>query len=114
MEIRYFQIIIPLFSLFLILRQLLVYRKSESNKFETMLISLFWGGILIFSLFPDFFSNLIAKIFGIKSNINAVIFFALGLLFYFQLQLYKMIKKQDDVLTEIARKIALDNAEKKK
>jgi len=53
---------------------------------------------------------MIAKVFGIKSNINALIFFALGLLFYIQLKLYKKIRKQDELLTEIARKIALDNA----
>ncbi len=112
MEIRYFQIIIPLIALLLVLRQIMEYRKSRLGLFETIFISLFWIGILIFSLFPDFFSELIAKVFGIKDNINAVIFFALGLLFYIQLQLYKMIRKQDEQLTEISRKIALGNPDR--
>ena len=111
MEIRYFQIIIPLVALALVLQQFLRYWKSRSGIFETVLISVFWMGILVFSLLPDFFSRIIAKTFGIKDNINAIIFFALGLVFYFQLQLFKMLKRQDETLTEIARKIALDKAE---
>lgn len=113
MEIRYFQIIIPLFVLLLLLWQIRGYLKSRSGLYETILISLFWGGIAIVAIFPDFFSDLIAKVFGIKDNVNAIIFFALGLGFYFQLQIYKLLKKQDQQLTELTRKVALDNAEKK-
>ena len=109
MEIRYFQIIIPIIAIIFVARQVNEYRKSKSGFLETLLIAVFWAGVLALSLFPDFFSELIAKIFGIKNNVNAIIFFALGLLFYFQLQLYKMLKKQDEQLTEISRKIALDN-----
>ena len=107
MEFRYFQIIVPIFCLLLVLRQCLEYRKAKSNIFETGLISFFWIAVAIFSLFPDFFSEGIAKLFGIKDNINAIIFFALGLLFYFQFQLYKILKSQDESLTELTRKIAL-------
>lgn len=68
----------------------------------------------VFALFPDYFSNLIARIFGIKSNINAVIFFCLGLIFFFQYKLFFMFKRQQMALTELTRKIALKNPENKK
>lgn len=112
MEIRYFQIIVPIISMLFILRQFLAYRKNILNVYETLIITIFWIGVSCLALFPDFFSDIIANIFGIKDNINALIFFALGLLFYFQLQMYKIIKKQDQLLTELTRKIALDNHKK--
>ena len=113
MEIRFFQIIIPLFALFIIVKQVRETLKGKAGFYESLLISLFWLGIGLVAVFPDFLSDLIAKAFGIKDHINAIIFFAIGLLFYFQLQIYKMIRKQDQLLTEISRKEALKNVEKK-
>jgi hypothetical protein len=112
MEIRYFQIIIPIVALVFIYFQYRDFVKNKSGFYETALSVIFWIGIVNLALFPDFFSRLIAKVFGIKNNINAIIFFALGLLFYFQLKMYKTIKKQDELLTELTRKIALDNYKK--
>ena len=109
MEIRYFQIIIPFLSLLFIIGQLREHKKNKSGLLETCIIAAFWIGVAILALFPDFFSGFIANVFGIKSNINAVIFFALGILFYFQLKMYKKIKKQEELMTELTRKIALDN-----
>lgn len=113
MEIRYFQIIIPIIVLFFIYFQYREYKKNNSGTSETILIILFLIGVLNLALFPDFFSLFIAKLFGIKDNINAIIFFALGMLFYFQFKMYKSIKKQDQLITEISRKIALDQYYKK-
>jgi len=107
MELRYFQIIVPILSLLLIWRQWMTYRKAKSSIYETVLISIFWLTVMVFAFFPDFISEGIAKLFGIKDNVNAIIFFALGLLFYFQFQLYKILKRQDEYLTELTRKIAL-------
>lgn len=112
MEIRYFQIIIPLISILFIVRQYIAHKRNILSIYETVIISIFWIGVSCLALFPDFVSDLIANIFGIKDNINAIIFFALGLIIYFQLQMYKTIKKQDQLLTELARKIALDNSKK--
>ena len=112
MEIRYFQIIIPIVALIIISLQLLEYSKKKSGVTESILVILFWVSITALSIFPDFFSDLIANVFGIKSNINAVIFLALGLLFFFQLRIFKMIKRQDRTLTELARKMALKEHEK--
>ena len=91
MEFRLFQFIIPLFAIIIFFRQLKKYKKTESSVYETILIICFWLALVAISLFPDFFSKAIAKIFGFKDNVNALIFFSLGLLFYFQFKLYKMI-----------------------
>lgn len=111
MEIRYFQIIIPLISLLFIAFQIRDYTRRKAGINEVVIVSLFWVAVAVLALFPDFFSELLADALGIKSNINAILFFAIGLLFYLQLRMYKTIKKQDELLTELTRKIALDNEE---
>ncbi len=113
MEIRYFQIIIPLLVAIAIGKQIRDTLKGKAGLYESIIISVFWTGVAGVAIFPDFFSDLIAKVFGIKNSTNAIIFFAIGLLFYFQLQIYKMLRKQDQLLTEISRKEALKNVEKK-
>lgn len=113
MEIRYFQIIVPIISLLFILAQYRAYKKNLLGINETIIIGLFWACIGCLALFPDFVSDVIANTFGIEDNVNALIFFALGLLYYFQLQLYKIIKRQDQLITELTRKIALDNQKDK-
>ncbi len=74
----------------------------------------FWIAVSIFAIFPDFFSNLIAKIFGIKSNINAIIFFCIGILFFVIFKMYFMIKKQDKAITDLVRHIALTDEKEAK
>lgn len=113
MEIRYFQIIVPFLSFLFIWAQYRAYRKNVLSISETVIISLFWLCIAFLAVFPDMISDSIAHVFGIEDNINAIVFFALGLLFYFQLQLYKIIKRQDQLLTELTRKIALDKQKNK-
>ena len=108
MEIRYFQIIIPIVCCWFIYFQYKRYSQNKSGLSEMIITVLFWIGVVFLSLFPDIISKFIASLFGIKDNINALIFFALGLLFYFQLQMYKVIKRQDEMLTELTRKIALE------
>lgn len=108
MEIRYFQIIIPIVCCWFIYFQYKRYSQNKSGLSEMIITVIFWIGIVFLALFPDFISKFIASLFGIKDNINALIFFALGLLFYFQLQMYKVIKKQDEMLTELTREIALE------
>ena len=108
MEIRYFQIIIPIVCCWFIYFQYKRYSQNKSGLSEIIITVLFWIGVVFLSLFPDIISKFIASLFGIKDNINALIFFALGLLFYFQLQMYKVIKRQDEMLTELTRKIALE------
>ena len=109
MEIRYFQIIIPIVALLLIFSQFRNYKSGKSRMNELIIVSIFWVGASCLAIFPDFISYIIADIFGIKDNVNALLFLAIGILFYFQFRMYKTIRRQDELLTKIARKIALDN-----
>lgn len=107
MEIRLFQIVVPLIAFLFIVNIIRRYLKSNITVYELCLGVLLWIAVFALSIFPDFFSNLIAKIFGIKSNVNAIIFFCLGILFFVLFKMYFMIKKQEKAITDLVRHLAL-------
>lgn len=109
MELRIFQIIVPTIALFYGAGLIFRFRKSQITIYELMLGLLFWLAVLLVAIFPDFFSNQIARLFGIKSNINAIIFFCLGILFFTQFKLYFIIRRQQQDLTQLTRALALQD-----
>lgn len=113
MELRIFQIIVPLFALLFIGDLMISYRKSKVSVFELILGLGFWVSVVAFALFPDFISRGIAQLFGIKDNVNAIIFFCIGLLFFFQFKQYFLIRKQEKALTILMRKMALQEHQMK-
>ncbi len=109
MELRTFQIVVPVIALFFVSGIIFRYRKSNITVYEMALGIVFWLAVLLVAVFPDFFSEGLARLFGIKSNINAIIFFCLGILFFIQFKMYFVIRKQEKALTELTRKLALRN-----
>lgn len=107
MEIRLFQIIVPLLAVFFMVGLIVRFRKSKITVYEMTIGNGFWLTVLLVALFPDFFSNYVARFFGIKSNVNAIIFFCIGLLFFIQFKMYFIIRKQEKDLTELTRRLAL-------
>ncbi|MBR9919590.1 MAG: DUF2304 domain-containing protein [Bacteroidetes bacterium] len=112
MEFRFFQIIVPLLSIVFIASQTSRFFKGKTRIFETVVINLFWIGVGVFALIPDVISNLIARAFGIESNVNAIIFLSIGFILFFQFRLYNMIKEQEKEITILTREIALKNDRK--
>lgn len=110
MEIRIFQIVVPLIALFFGAGLFARYRKGELTTGELIFSLSFWLGVLVFALLPDLISNFVAKLFGIESNVNAIIFLALGFQFYLHFVFYGELKKTRRQLTELVRKVALDGA----
>lgn len=105
---KFFQIIVPIISLLFISGLVQRYYKTRASWQELAVGSGFWLAVLLFAIFPDFLSIQIAKLFGIESNVNAIIFFCLGLVFFVQYKLFFMLKKQQMALTELVRKLALE------
>ncbi len=114
MQLELYQIIVPLVSIVFIGSLLQRFWAGKSGWQEAMVGVLFWVGVIFFAFFPDFISQTIAEVFGIKSNINAVIFFCLGLIFFFQYKLFLLFKQQQSALTTLTRKLALDDDEKRR
>ena len=61
------------------------------------------------AIIPDLVSDKMAKLLGFKSNVNAVIFVALGLLFVFMFYLTAIIEKMERQVSETIRSLALEN-----
>lgn len=113
MEIRIFQIVVPILILGFIIHLISKYRKNNATVYELGLGILFWISVTLFAIFPDFISNKIARLFGLKSNINAILFFCIGIILFFQFKLYNSIKKQQKEITILTRKIALQEEKEK-
>lgn len=107
MEIRLFQWLVPLVALLFFTNQILRYRKGRLNLGEAVFGGLLWLNVAILAVFPDEISGFIASLFGIKSNTNAVLFFGMGALFYFQYRLYRIQVEQRRALTELNRQLAI-------
>ena len=112
MQLEIYQVIVPLISVVFIISLLQRFWAGKVGWQESMVGAMFWVAVIFFAFFPDFISEKIAGLFGIKSNINAVIFFCLGLIFFFQYKLFMLIKQQQSALTALTRKIALKDHQK--
>ena len=87
------------------------FRNNKRLLTGTIVWIIFWITISILAIIPDLVSFSIAETLGFKSNINAVIFVALGFLFlmtYYQSSTIERLEKQ---ITELVRKIALEKQE---
>lgn len=113
MVIRPFQVVVIIISAIFLYRVIAKYIRSQVNLAETALGLLFWLSTLLLALFPDTISAKLAKIFGIKDNINAVIFILIGFLGIIQFRLFNLLRNQDKVLTAIIRKLAIIEQEQK-
>ena len=69
----------------------------------------FWIIISILAIIPDTVSFNIAHLLGFESNINAVIFVALGFLYVFMFYLTATVEKMEKRVTETVRWLALEN-----
>lgn len=112
MEIRIFQWLVPFLALLFLVSQLLRYYRGRIDLRETVSGILLWLGVAALAIFPDAISNAIAQVLGFKSNTNAVLFFAVGLLFYFQYRLYHIQVQQRRDLTKLTRALALKDFKK--
>ncbi len=107
-----YKFIVPVISISFIAYSFNQYKQGKNTFFETIIWSAIWVGIAAIAIFPDFITDSIARVFGIKSNINAIIFVGLGTLFFIQYNLFVAIKRQNKIITELVKKIALKDQEK--
>jgi len=106
--LQIYQWLVPLIAVFFIYRVVNQFKNNKRLLIGTLLWVGFWILISILAIKPDFISENLAKSLGFKSNINAVIFVALGFLFimtYYQSSIIDLLEKQ---MTELVRKLALE------
>ena len=109
MQLRIFQILVPLIAIIVVAQTIKRCSQSDIRISEATLISFFWVAISLIALFPDTVTVWVARTFGIEDNVNAILFVAIGALLFLQTRLFFMVKKQDHLITDLTRKIALGN-----
>ena len=106
MNISIYQIFIPLFCIYILFRVILHYRRGTYTLGILIMGILLWGGIALLALFPTL-SNGVTKVTGIKSNIDAVVFLALLVLFLFIFRLSLQMEYLRRDITNLVREDAL-------
>lgn len=103
---QFYQWLVPLIALFFIVRIIRRYRNHGYNKVTAIIWGFFWLGIAILAIMPDFVSNYLAKFLGFKSNVTAVIFAALGVLFIINAYLSAQLNRMERQTTNLVRMLA--------
>jgi len=110
-ELEIYQWLVPLFSLFFLVRTGLQYSRKRRTVASTIIWFIFWIVTMVLAIIPNEISDSIAKILGFKSNINAIIFVALGMLFLLVFYLSSSIERLEAKITMLIRKQAIESKE---
>lgn len=105
---KIYQFIVPIVGVIGILYTLRQFRNGINTFFESMLWILLWLFISLVAIFPDAITFFISKVIGIKDHINGIIFIGLAISFFLNFKLFNNLKKQNKIITELVRKIAID------
>lgn len=62
------------------------------------------------AVFPDAITFFLSETIGIKDHINGIIFIGLAISFLLNFKLFDSLKKQNKILTDLVRKIALEKS----
>jgi hypothetical protein len=108
MQIQIYQWLVPLIAILFYLRVIRQYHRGHRS-LRSLLI---WGGVTLFvigvSVIPDQISFPLADFLGFKSNINAVIFVSLGILFGINYSLSVRLARTERKLADLVRSLAKD------
>lgn len=107
-----YQLLVPILSLIIILRAFSRFFRRQLSVRELIVWLLVWIAVALVAIFPDVAIDWLARITGIKSGINALIFFALVVLMYGYLRLFVRFEENEKKLTELVRKMALEQSER--
>ncbi len=101
----------PLLGLFMIFRSVSLFRKGKQTWREMLVWILVWGGIGFIGYNPAILDMLPSSI-GIKSGVNALIFFGFVVLFYGVFRLVVKVEELEKKMVELARARALQNEDR--
>ncbi len=114
MQIEIYQWLVPIIGVYFIIRTFRQYTRKKRSVRNAIIWMIFWSGAILLAIIPNEISFKIADLFGIKSNVNAIIFAALGALFVFVFYLSSTIEKLEGQVTDLVRRIALEQQETQK
>jgi hypothetical protein len=111
MQLEYtpYQVVVPLFSLFVIAYAWNLVIRHKKTIWEGGLWTVFWSAIAYISLVPSSLQYL-SVITGIKKNENAATITAIGVLFFVVFYMIIRLEELEQRLTKIVRERALSDA----
>lgn len=102
-----YQIVTILLGGYFVIRTISQYVRHRRPMVSSILWISLWIILISLALLPDNLSLPLAGLLGIASNINAVLFFAMGLLFVAVFQQSATISQLDKKLTDLIRELAI-------
>ncbi|MEK9131177.1 MAG: DUF2304 domain-containing protein [Patescibacteria group bacterium] len=108
-----FKILLAIFAVVVMVRVFKQYRakKVGANWFGFWMI--FWVLVIVVSYTPQT-TDLIAQVVGVGRGVDLIVYISLPIIFYSIFRLVVRQDQQNKELTDLVRKIAIDNAEKPK
>jgi hypothetical protein len=114
MKFQLYQIIVSILAAVMIYQGAIKYLKGRAGQtfFKLLIRMIVWGGMALIAIFPNF-TNFLAGIVGLESNINAVILTGFILIFLIIFKLLSAIERLEQQISEVNRKEALKSLQKK-
>lgn len=109
-----YQIILAAIALSFVVSAIARFLKHESGQtiFKFLITLAIWGSILVFSVIPSA-SHSLSRTLGLGDNLNTLIFIGFVALFVIVFKLLSVIERLERNISEIVRKNALENLNKK-
>jgi len=114
MELEIYQWLVPLISVYYIYRTIVGVMQKRRSVPSSIVWIFFWTTLIVLAIVPDPFTTFLMNALGFKSNITALIFVALGLLFLFVFYLSSVIESLERQMTELVRRSAMHEEEARK
>lgn len=105
-QFEVYQLIGPIISLYFIIRLSRQYFRNEKRMVTVLIWMVFWVGVAILAIIPNPVTVKIASLLGFKSNVTAIIFVSLAVLFLLVFYQSSQITKLEGQLTNLVREIA--------
>lgn len=103
-----YSLIFPIISIIAIVWFAFRYLGGKNSFFTTILWTIFWIIVAIFSLFPNL-SNSFARMVGITRGLDFIIILVFIILFYTVLRLYFIVDKMQNDMNTIVKQVAIQN-----
>lgn len=107
---KIYQIIVPMLGIIGCAFTIRQFTKGINTFFESLLWISLWLFISLVAVFPDAITFFLSETIGIKDHINGIIFIGLAISFLLNFKLFDSLKKQNKILTDLVRKIALEKS----
>lgn len=113
MELRIFQIVIPVIFVAYVIKQVIAIRKSKRNAVDVLVPILILLGLTLVALFPDATTKRLSRLMGVEDNVNGLLIFLVGILLLLVNNLYEKMRAQQDLINKLAIHIGVNEYEEK-